>query len=112
MVKILKIIGRLVGIPLEWLLIFVIIFLFAIRTSSFQTYLAHKVAAYFSSELHTKVSLEKVDIVFFDQLYLDKILILDLQKDTLLSLNTIGVKFKNLRIFGNKIKIKDVELID
>ena len=112
MVKILKIIGRLVGIPLEWLLIFVIIFLFAIRTSSFQTYLAHKVAAYFSSELHTKVSLEKVDIVFFDQLYLDKILILDLQKDTLLSLNTIGVNFKNLRIFGNKIKIKDVELID
>jgi hypothetical protein len=112
MVKILKIIGRLVGIPLEWLLIFVIIFLFAIRTSSFQTYLAQKVAAYFSDELHTKVSLDKVDIVFFDQLYLDKILILDLQKDTLLSLNTIGVKFKNLRIFGNKIKIKDVELVD
>ena len=112
MVKILKILGRLVGIPLEWLLIFVIIFLFAIRTSSFQTYLAQKVAAYFSDELHTKVSLEKVDIVFFDQLYLDKILILDLQKDTLLSLNTIGVKFKNLTIFGNKIKIKDVELID
>ena len=112
MVKILKITGRLVGIPLEWLLIVLIIFLFAIRTSSFQTYLAHKVAAYYSAELHTKVSLEKVDIVFFDQLYLDKILILDLQKDTLLSLNTIGVKFKNLRIFGNKIKIKDVELVD
>jgi hypothetical protein len=112
MVKILKIIGRLVGIPLEWLLIFVIIFLFAIRTSSFQTYLAQKVAAYFSDELHTKVSLGKVDIVFFDQLYLDKLLILDLQKDTLLSLNTIGVKFNNLTIFGNKIKIKDVELVD
>ncbi len=112
MVKILKIIGRLVGIPLEWLLIVLIIFLFAIRTSSFQTYLAHKVAAYFSAELHTKVSLEKVDIVFFDQLYLDKILILDLQKDTLLSLNTIGVKFQNLTSFGNKIKIKDVELVN
>jgi hypothetical protein len=112
MVKILKILGRLVGIPLEWLLIFVIIFLFAIRTSSFQTYLAHKVAAYFSEELHTKVSLEKVDIVFFDQLYLDKILILDLQKDTLLSLNTIGVKFENISIFGKRIKVKDIELVD
>ena len=106
MVKILKIIGRLVGIPLEWLLIVLIIFLFAIRTSSFQTYLAHKVAAYFSAELHTKVSLEKVDIVFFDQLYLDKILILDLQKDTLYRSIQLELNFRISLVLVIKLRLR------
>ena len=71
MVKILKIIGRIVGVSLEWLTILIIIFLFAIRTSSFQTFLAEKAASYFSTELKTKVTVNKVDIILFNKIYLE-----------------------------------------
>ena len=112
MVKILKIIGRIIGIPLEWLMIFLIIFLFAIRTSSFQTFLAHKLTAYLSEELKAKVAVGKVDIVFFDRVYLDKIIILDLKKDTLLALNSAEVNIDNFDLFGKKIIIKDLKLVN
>ena len=110
MVKILKIIGRIVGVSLEWLLIFLIIFLFAIRTSSFQTFLAEKAASYFSTELKTKVTVNKVDIILFNKIYLDDFLILDREKDTLLSLKTLEASFDGKSLLGNKIKVSNIKL--
>ena len=112
MVKILKIVWRIIVIPLEWLLIFAIVFLFAIRISSFQTYLAKLATSYFSNELKTTVSVGKLDIVFFNRIYLDNILVLDLRKDSLLAVKSIEVTLDNLNLFGKIIKIKDVELVN
>ena len=112
MVKILKIIGRIVGVSLEWLTIFIIIFLFAIRTSGFQTFLAEKAASYFSKELKTKVTVNKADIILFNKIYLDGFLILDREKDTLLSLKTLEASFDGNSLLGNKIKVSNIKLND
>lgn len=89
MAKLLKILGRTIGIILEWSLVFLIAFAFLIRTSPVQTYLAQKATNYLSEELKTTVKIDKVDIVFFDQVALDGFLILDLEKDTLLAAKTV-----------------------
>lgn len=89
MAKLLKILGRTIGIILEWSLVFLIVFAFLIRTSPVQTYLAQKATNYLSDKLNTKVKIDKVDIVFFDQVALDGFLILDLEKDTLLAAKTV-----------------------
>lgn len=112
MVKILKIIGRVLLVPLEWLLILVIIFLFAIRTPSFQTYLARQATAFLSVELKSKVAVGAVDIVFFNRIYLDKVVVLDLAKDTLLAVGSIEANFDELTLSGKKIKLKNVGLND
>jgi hypothetical protein len=112
MVKILKIVGRIIVIPLEWLLISAIVFLFVIRLSSFQTYLAEKAASYFSKELKTTVSVNKVDIILFNKIYLDGFLILDLEKDTLLSLKTLEASFDGNSLLSDKIKVTNVKLDD
>lgn len=112
MVKLLKILGRAVGIILEWLLVFVIAFAFLIRTSPVQTYLAQRAASYLSDELKTTVKIDKVDIVFFDQVALDGFLILDLQKDTLLAAETIfgtldQYDLANLKFNVGKVRLKE-----
>ncbi len=89
MAKLLKILGRTIGIILEWSLVFLIVFAFLVRISPVQTFLAQKATNYLSKELKTKVKIDKVDIVFFDQVALDGFLILDLEKDTLLAAETV-----------------------
>ena len=112
MVKIIKIIGRVLLVPLEWLLIFVVIFLFAIRTPSFQTYLARQATAFLSDELKSTVAVGGVDIVFFNRIYLDKVVVLDLAKDTLLAVGSIEANFDEFTLSGKKIKLKNVVLND
>ena len=51
----------------ELIIILVFFLAFAIRTSWFQTWAAQQVASYLSDEWGTDVSIEKVDIVFFDK---------------------------------------------
>ena len=58
MTKLLKIIGRIVGISFEWILIFMIFILFAIHTSPFQTFITKKITNYLSSELKTEIKIE------------------------------------------------------
>jgi len=80
MTKVFKIIGRIVGISIEWLLIALILFAFAIRTSAVQTFLAQKATAFLSSELGTTFHVEAVSIVFIDRIALDGITVLDQQQ--------------------------------
>ncbi len=55
MTKVSKIVVRIGGISIEWILIAFILFAFFIRTSIVQTYLAQKATAYLSKELKTTV---------------------------------------------------------
>ena len=52
--------------------------------SSVQTWLVKKIAAGLSKNLHTKVTVQKVDVGFFNKVLLKGVMVEDLKKDTLL----------------------------
>lgn len=110
MVKVLKILSKLVGGIFEWVLILLIIFAFAIRTSYVQTYLANAATAYLSEELNTTVRIDAVDIVFIDRVDLKGVLLLDQQKDTIAKINSLLVNVSGLSAFNRQIYIDDVTL--
>lgn len=110
MVKIVKIIGRIIGISLEWVLILLILFLFGIRSEKFQSFLADRATDYLSNELNTTVRVSSVDIIFFDELALDGVLIRDLKHDTLLSVTSIRVHVDKIKYWRNKIKISEISV--
>ena len=83
MSKILKILGRTLGLLLEWTLIIVIFLAFAIRTSTVQTYFASLATNYLSNELNVEVRIDQVDIIFLDNIELKGILMKDQTGDTL-----------------------------
>ncbi|WP_343631568.1 translocation/assembly module TamB domain-containing protein [Fluviicola sp.] len=110
MAKVLKILGRIVGISFEWVLLVLILFAFAIRTSQFQTYLGSLATNFLSKELNTELRIGKIDIVFFDKVYLKDVFVRDLHGDTLASLNQIMVRVKSFDPGGDYIHLKSVGL--
>ena len=112
MTKLLKIIRQSVGLVLEWTLILVILFAFAIRTTSFQTYLAQKAASYLSKELNTTINIDEVAIIFFDEIALDGVLLKDQENDTLIASKTIYVGIKDWNLTNLKFKLKNVDIED
>ncbi|MGV3630835.1 MAG: translocation/assembly module TamB domain-containing protein [Bacteroidota bacterium] len=110
MSKLLKIVGRGMGIILEWLLIGLIFILFAIRTSSFQTFLAKKVTSYLSDEMKAKIDIRKVDIIFFDKIALDGIFIEDLEKDTLADIKSVYVTIGALNLDKKIINLNEISI--
>ncbi len=83
MTKLLKILGRIIGISLEWILIFIISFCFFIRTSQVQTYLAKIATNYLSTELKTEINISKLSILSLNKIEVEGMLIKDLKKDTI-----------------------------
>ncbi|MCE3295923.1 MAG: hypothetical protein K0R65_1637 [Crocinitomicaceae bacterium] len=110
MSKLLKILGRSIGIILEWLLILLIFVLFAIRTSAFQTFLAKKVTAYLSDEMKAKIDVRKVDIISFDKIVLDGIFIEDLEQDTLADITSVYVTIGAVNLDKKIININDIRI--
>ncbi|MEY3127217.1 MAG: hypothetical protein RL273_1390, partial [Bacteroidota bacterium] len=110
MVKLQKIAINSLGIFFECLLICIIIFAFLFRTSTFQTFLAGKVVNYLSAELNTKIEIKGVEIILFDKLSLNGVLILDMKKDTLLSAETILLTLDDYDLAKNKFDIGKIEL--
>ncbi|MES2555827.1 MAG: translocation/assembly module TamB domain-containing protein [Bacteroidota bacterium] len=110
MAKILKILAKIIGSTLEWLLILIIAVAFAIRTSPFQTYLAELATDYLSKELDTELHIGKVDIYFFDRLALDDVFVRDQHGDTLASLGSIDVTLQSLNLSANKMVLKNIAL--
>ena len=110
MVKLQKIAINSLGIFFECLLIFIIIFAFLIRTSTFQTFLADKVVAFLSKELNTKIELKGLEIILFDKVSLNGILILDMKKDTLLSAESILLTLDDYDLNKNSFDIGEIKL--
>ncbi len=110
MAKLLKILAKIIGSTLEWSLILIIAIAFAIRTSTFQTYLAELATNYLSKELETELHIGKVDIYFFDRLSLDDVFVRDLDGDTLASLGSIDVTLQSLNLTTNKMTLRNIAL--
>jgi hypothetical protein len=111
MTKVLKIVGRLLGVTFEWLLITLILFAFVIRTSRVQTFLAQKAAAFLSEELGTTISIDEVAIVFIDRVALDGVLVLDQKRDTLARIETLYITLDKLDL-NKKAVFLDQAVLD
>src|SRR5690554_6981934 len=96
MTKLLKILGNSILILVEIVMIFIIALAFLIRTSTFQTFLAHKGAEFLSELVDSKVTIGKVDIAFIDRIYFDELYIEDQHQDTLAYIQEFQVDY-NLR---------------
>lgn len=111
MKKALKIIARSLYGIIEWLLLFVILFAFAIRTSPVQTYLAGIATDYLSKELGTTISIEKLDVIFIDKVDLKGVLLLNKnQSDTIANIKSLLVNVDGIGAFMNKIHLNSVSL--
>ena len=110
MVKLQKIAINSLGIFFECLLICIIIFAFLIRTSTFQTFLAEKVVGFLSTELNSKIEIKGVEIILFDKLSLNGVLILDKKKDTLLFAESILLTIDDFDLSNNSFDINKIEL--
>lgn len=113
MTKVLKIIARLLHGIVEWLLLFLIILAFAIRTSPVQTFLARIATDYLSKELGTTISIEKLDIAFVDRVDLKGVLLLNkTQSDTIISVKSLLVDIDGISAFQKQIHLNTVLLED
>ena len=110
MAKLLKIVGRTIGITIEWLLILFIVFAFAIRFSTFQTYLGSLATSFFSKELKADFKIGQIDIVSFNKIILKDVFVKDQANDTLALLKSIDVRVKNLLVTKNKLVIRSIAL--
>ena len=88
-----------------------IAFFFGIQTYSFQTWLGRKATNYLSSELGSKVYIQKISLEFFTKAYLDNVLILDKHNDTILQGDLlVDIKkfdYKNENLIFDKITLKN-----
>ena len=110
MTKVLKITGLCISLLFELLLLLVFVLVFAIRSSSVQSFLANEATAYLSRELDTKISVEKVDIVLFKHIDLKNIFIQDLQKAKLLHLAHLYVNLDRIKLIRKQLIIKEIGL--
>ncbi|WP_316735855.1 translocation/assembly module TamB domain-containing protein [Pedobacter aquatilis] len=84
--------------------------IFSLQFKPVQTFFAKKAAAYLSKELNTTVSIKSLYIKPFKSIVLEELLVLDLQKDTLLSTPTLMVDINQLSIDKKIIDINTIQL--
>jgi len=110
MTKVLKFTGKLLGISAEWFILFFVFFAFLVRTSPVQTYLAQRATSYFSKELNTTFSVERVSIVFFNKIVLDGVNLEDKQKKKIIYAKSIFVTLKGVNQIKKEIRLKKVKI--
>lgn len=86
--------------------------IFSLQFKPIQTYFAQKAAAYLSKELKTTISIKSLYIKPFKSIVLEDLLVLDLQKDTLLSTPQFMVDINQLSIDKKIIDISTVQIND
>jgi len=85
---------------------------FSLQFKPVQTYFAQRAAAYLSKELKTTISIKSLYIKPFKSIVLEDLLVLDLQKDTLLSTPQFMVDITKLSIDKKIIDISTVQIND
>ena len=75
-----------------------------------QTIIAKTLTSYLSEELHANIKIKGVDIAFFKGIVLQKIVIADLQNDTILYAPKLQINIGKLSIKKHKLKINKLIL--
>ncbi|RDC56033.1 translocation/assembly module TamB [Pedobacter chinensis] len=84
--------------------------IFSLQFKAVQTYFAQKAAAYLSKELQTTISIKSLYIKPFKSIVFEDFLVLDLQKDTLLSTPQFMIDINQLSIDKRIIDINTVQI--
>lgn len=112
MAKLLKIGFKSLSIILEIVLLLFIVLSFSIRFPAFQTFLAEQASSWLSNELKTTVRIDKVDIAFFDHVYINGVYIEDLDRDTLAYLGQIELNINAFNWSFDEIKLDKAAISD
>jgi len=90
-------------------LVVLIALLLAFQTSRVQTWVIRQIAGRLSEKLNTTISVESVDIVFFNRLSLNKVLIEDQNSDTLLYVGKLVASVDNFSIRRKIVNLSSVD---
>ena len=110
MSKLLKILGRSVSISTEWILIAILFFVFAIRSSYVQTHIGGYVTSYLSNELKAELNVGKVDIALFDKIYVKNVSLKDRDNDQLIFIQELKIEMDQNALFQEEVIFKNVTL--
>lgn len=83
-----------------------------LQTSFFQNFLVSKITQRLSKDLHTTVSIKKVDFELFDKMRLENTLVLDRNHDTLLYAGALRLSLNDWFFLKNKIDLRFIGLDD
>lgn len=89
-----------------WLIVYI-----AFRTPPVQRWVTGKISDQLSKQLNTKVSLDGLDIDWFDEVVLDGVYVEDQQQDTLLYVEKFRVNIEPWALFNKTVNIRLVEAI-
>lgn len=110
--KITRILFKTLGMLLLFLMIVGVGLYFGFQTYAFQTWLGKRASSYLSSELHSTVEVNAVNLEFFSKANLKGVTILDLHKDTILQgdllVNIKNFDYENQKLLLEKITLKNV----
>ena len=110
MSKLLKILGRSVSISTEWILIAILFFVFAIRSSYVQTHIGAYATSYLSDELKAELNVGKVDIALFDKIYVKNVSLKDRDNDQLIFIQELKIEMDQNALFQEEVIFKNVTL--
>src|SRR5947207_4541472 len=102
-------IARIVLKTLLFILLFVVFIFILLLTPPVQRFLTAKVQHYLGNKLHTKVLIERISFGLSGKVGLDNVYIEDKTKDTMLAGGTIRGHLNFLKLFGNEVRVKDLE---
>ena len=83
-----------------------------LQTAFFQNFIVRKVAGRLSKDLHSKVSIQHVDLELFDKMLLQGTLVLDQHNDTLLYAGSVKVNITDWFFWKDNITLKYIGLDD
>ena len=83
----------------------------AIRNSRVQTYLTQLFANQLSKQIHSKITVGKVNIAFFNKVILNDVLVEDQKSDTLFYAQKLSARIDTLKIRKKQISIDELSLI-
>ena len=83
-------------------------FFLLVRSYAVQTYLAHRATVMLSKSLGTKVSIDRVEISFFNNANLVNFYMEDRQHDTMIAAKELRVKFKVFSLLGKKVSVTSI----
>ncbi|MFT7343877.1 MAG: hypothetical protein ACI9XP_000454 [Lentimonas sp.] len=110
MAKLVKFTGNMVSILMDLLLILIVIFFFAVRTSPVQTRLAKITASFLEGELKNEISIDKLDIVFFNRIALQNIRLTDNQNRPFAEIKALYATINALDIINGQFTLGAVTL--
>ncbi|MGN6249273.1 MAG: translocation/assembly module TamB domain-containing protein [Ginsengibacter sp.] len=94
------------------IIVLILVLWILIQTSFVQTFIVHRVASKLSKNLHTTVSIKKIDLELFDRMDMQDLLVLDHQKDTLLFAGDARVSITDWFFFKKNVTLKYIGLTD